>query len=285
MSELRDALFTAAAEGDAEAFESLCRTYLDAILAEFPEWTRVPEELRADHDAVQWWIAVVMRIAQQLDHMGYPEPLERITGGDNPIVRWERSLLRAQALNESGERDAAAELIQATLEDMEGASGGVVTELRPKALGQLATIHFHRGDLEAARRSMTLAREECRASGDVDGVRIYTESLATVDAVEFGGPAADRRMRVARAQDLSDGARYRASNELLEKVLDELEEGDSLHAKACGLLGLNLYRLQDMPGARRWTERALEACRRLDDEFGVTIYSTNLEAIDHAAGE
>jgi hypothetical protein len=285
VSELRNALFTAAAEGDADALESLCRTYLDAVLAEFPEWTRVPEELRADQDAIQWWVAVVMRIAQQLDSMGHPEPLERITGGNNPIVRWQRSLLRAEALNAAGERDDAAELIRATLEDMEGASGSAVTELRPKALGQLATIYFHRGDLEAARRSMTLALDECRAAGDVDGVRIYTENLATLDAVEFGGPAADRRTRIAHAQDLSDAARYRASNELLGTVLDELEEGDSLHAKACGLLGLNLYRLRDLPGSRRWTERALEACRRLDDEFGVTIYSNNLEVIDRTAAE
>jgi hypothetical protein len=225
----------------------------------------------------------VVRIAELLARMGHPEPMRRLTGGDNPIPRWQRAHAHASRLNDTGEREEAARLLRSVLDEMEGATGTAITELRPKVHGLLGTVRFHQGDLAAARHHTAIALAECRAAGDLDGVRTYTENLALLDAVPDDGPAAGRRERVARAQDLSDATRYRASIDLLHEVLAELDAGDPLRAKACGLLGLNLYRLGDLPGARRWTAEALEACRRHGDEHGITIYTENLAVIDRRA--
>ncbi|HET6533352.1 MAG TPA: hypothetical protein VFH03_22425 [Actinoplanes sp.] len=280
VGDLRQAVFAAAATG-AAALEQLCRQHADAITAEFDRWARVPADVRQDPGRLQRYVTVVLRVAQVLDELGHPGPMHRLTSpSDNPIVRWQQSIARARELNEAGDRDEAAALVESVLDGMRGTIGPAVTDLRPKAYGLLGLIRFDQGELAAARTWLTSALTDCRAAGDLDGVRIYTENLATLAAVEDHGAAAARRDRIARAQDLSDGLRYHASNEVLHALLDEMDPGDPLRPKAYGLLGLNLYRLGDRPGARQWTQRAVAACRAAGDDHGELVYSTNLSTID-----
>jgi hypothetical protein len=262
----------------------MCRQHADAITAEFDRLARVPADVRQDPGRLQRYVAVMFRVAQILDGLGHPGPLHRLTSpSDNPIVRWQQGIARAGELNQAGDRDEAAALVESVLDGMRGAIGPVITDLRPKAYGLLGRIRFDQGDLSAARTWFTSALTDCRAAGDLDGVRVYTENLATLAAVEDHGAAAARRDRVVRAQDLSDGLRYHASNEVLYGLLDEMDPGDPLRPKAYGLLGLNLYRLGDRPGARQWTQRALAACRAAGDDHGELVYSINLSAVDRPA--
>jgi hypothetical protein len=281
VSDLQQTLFTAAATAEADELERLCTERLDAILVEFPQWTRVPPNVRVNPRAAQRWVAIVVRIAETLHRLGHSGPLERIAGGAaNPIVRWRLAYERAGELNKSGDREEAARALTAILDEMAGATGTAVTDLSPKVHSLLGVIRFEQGDLASARRLTAIARDQCRAAGDADGVRVYTENLALIDAVAPEGPGLDRRETVARAQDLSDATRYHASNDLLRAVLRELAPDDGLRGKVYGLLGLNLYRLGDLAGAREWTVKALDACRRAGDEHGVTIYTANQAVID-----
>jgi hypothetical protein len=281
---VRRAVFAAAAAGDSTVLQQLCMRYADAIAADFGEWARVPAELRADPAATQRYVETLIGVARLLERLGHPGPMQRLTGTpDNPITRSQRALAYARECDEAGDRDEAAATVEAVLGEMSGMSGPAVIELRSKAYGLLGAVRLHQGDLRAARAHTTHALDDSRAAGDADGIRIYTENLALIDAIEDRGPAADRRARIARAQDLSDAMRYHLSNEVLHALLPEMNDADPLRAKACGLLGLNLYHLGDHAGARSFTAEAVAACRRAGDDFGVAVYIGNLQAIDRVS--
>ena len=287
---LRAALFAAVVRRDADELAELCARNLDEIVAEFASWTRVPEEIRGDQEAAQAWAQSVIAIAQQLAALGRPEPLASISGDgdDSPLDRWYDGFAEATNLADAGERQASMSIVLAILDEMQGTFGPDVDYVRTKAYGLLGTNLFRLGDLDGAEVATQRALEDAERQSDRETVRIYTENLAIVAAARESADvtgALDWRARIASAQDLSDDAHYDESNRMLEEVAAALDEpgaadADTYRGKVYGLLGLNCFRLGDAAEARRWTERAHEACERAGDDFGVTIYGANLDVID-----
>jgi len=201
------------------------------------------------------------------------------------VQRWGPILASANQLVDSGGYDEAVQLLEGILNEMEGVSGPIVEDLRPKATGLLGIAQFRKGNLGPARRFTREALAECRKIGDAEGIRIYTEHLEII-ALSSGLAAADEsvmeiRARIVEAQKLSDEGWHDTSNEVLMGILGTVEEEADLEyrGKIYGLLGLNWFRLSDTEKAQRYTELALAECTSKSDEEGVRIYSVNLGLI------
>jgi len=280
VSDLRERLFAASPEALAE----LSERHREAIVAEFRDWLVVPEPLRADTAATQAYVGAVVRIAQQLAEAGEPRPLGWLAGEgrDDPVARWQSQLANAQALTGAGSPEAAAGVLVALLDSLSEAGGPAVDDLATHARGALSAALLDLGDTGGARAYARAALEGCVAAFDLDGIRIYTENLDLLDALAAGPELEALREGLAEAQDLSDAGRYGASNELLEELAGH-DDIDRYAGKLCGLVGLNLFRLGDLDGARTWTDAALRSCDAADDLYGMTIYTENLRVIDRAA--
>lgn len=290
--ELRAALFTAILDEDDETLSNLCNGYTSAILESFGDWTRVPEDARENPAAIQAWGHCLMTLAKIFEDGGLPQLMERLTGGsDNPIIRWRNAFSHASQLRKAGELDASNEVLLRIIADMEGAQGPAVDDYRPKVYGMLGTNFFSSGNRHEALKYTQLALEECQRIGDAEGVRAYSENLrvlAAAASAESGDEASARLRRIrgtiARAQDLSDEARFDLSNSVLDEALADIDTagetiGAEYRGKLYGLLGLNYFRLNDRSRARSYTEKALEACRAANDSEGVRVYTANLSFI------
>ncbi|HKI00785.1 MAG TPA: hypothetical protein VKK31_02280 [Thermoanaerobaculia bacterium] len=290
--ELRAALFTAILDDDSETFLRFCTGYASAIIENFGDWTRVPEEARKDPEAVQAWGHCLMTLARIFADGGLPQLMERLTGGsDNPIIRWRNAFSRAGQLSQAGEYDASNEVLLRIAADMEGARGPAVDDYLPKVFGLLGSNFFRLGNPRQALEYTQLALEDCQRSGDAEGVRVYAENLrvlAAAASAESGEEASARLRRIrggiARAQDLSDDARFDLSNSVLDEVLTEIGSADEAtgaeyRGKIYGLLGLNHFRLNDSACARSYTERALEECDAASDSEGIRVYTANLSLL------
>jgi hypothetical protein len=280
VSELRDRLFAASPE----ALGELCERHRDAIVAEFRDWLVLPEPLRRDMAATQAYVGAVMRIAEQLAAAGEPRPLGWLGGEDrdDPVAGWQAQLANAQALTEAGRPDAAVGVLGALLDSLDEAGGPLVDDLATRARGALSAALLDLGDTGGARAYARAAQDACIASFDLDGIRTYAENLDLLDALAAGPELEALREGLAEAQDLSDAGRYAASNELLHELAGH-DDIDRYAGKLCGLMGLNLFRLGDVDGARSWTEAALRSCDAADDLYGMTIYAENLQVIDRVA--
>ena len=292
-TELRDALFTAILQEDADRLMTLCNDYGGAIVEHFATWTKVPPEVRGHEQSMQAWAHCLMTLARLFEDNGVPDLMERLTGGaDNPIVRWRDTFARASALAQAGDYEASSQLLANLSAEMKGAQGDIVDDYLPKAYGLLGTNAFHLGRHDEAVRFTRQALDDCRRSGDTAGVRAYTENLRVLAAAAAAASTDEASVRLcriraslARAQDLSDDARFDQSNDLLEEVLAEIaaagdRPGREYRGKALGLLGLNCLRLGDSARARTHTTAALEDCRTRADGDGVRIYTANLAHLD-----
>ncbi|MBB5872749.1 hypothetical protein F4553_006183 [Allocatelliglobosispora scoriae] len=285
---LRDMLINLYAMGARDQFVQLLEPQLETVDRAFRTWARVPEQIRDDQQAVNAWVQALSTIAQVMDQAGYPGPMAVLTGGSaNPIEQWHRAYAEAQRLAAIGEFAAGTDLLTGVLAEMSQVSGTAVDDFAPKVHGLLGSNALHTGDYAVAVAHTEFALRMCAAIGDGEGVAIYSVNLDLARLAEGAvrdDPATlrliDVRRRIATAQDLSDGTRFHASNDLLWDLLAEDAPESVRHlAKIFGLIGLNLHRLGDTEGARQHTEAALAECRRTGDTDGVRIYSANLETI------
>lgn len=208
------------------------------------------------------------------------------------ISRWDQRLIHAQSLSEAGEHDASDLELKAVLEEMEGAIGTAVDDLRTKVVGTLGSNALRRGEYAAALDFTQRAHDACVASGDEAGCVAYHENLmalcvidALAHAPEQGRRAVEVRRLVVRAQCAADAGRYEASRQGLVEALSVIEghPGDAhlaaLTPKVLGLMGFDEHRLGNAEKARECTARALAAAEAVGDRESVRVYRANLDAL------
>ncbi|MGJ7506444.1 hypothetical protein [Variovorax sp. GT1P44] len=279
---------------DATALNRLLQAHGQEVVEQFGAWLNVPAAIRADKAAVNLYVDSLFRIARLFDQVGEPSLLRRMVGEDkdNPIVRWQRRLSNAQALSAGGEHGASDVELDAVLQEMEGATGNAVDDLRPKVLGTLGTNALHRGDYAAALGFTQRAHDACMASGDEGGRVAYYEnlvSLRVIDALANAPEAGQRALHVRRlvvsAQDAADAGRYETSRHRLVEALSVIEghPGDALLAalspKVLGLMGFDEHRLGNAVKARECTARAVAGAEAVGDIESVRVYKANLDAL------
>ncbi|OLZ65520.1 hypothetical protein AV521_31115 [Streptomyces sp. IMTB 2501] len=292
---LRDDVFAAVFRGEEGLLVELCRTYADAIVEQFDEWARVPEEYRADQRLVAQWGQALVTVAEVMQILGHSQPMERLAprGTAHPFSKLRYLMHRAQQKHEDGEFAASSAVLHELLAEMAGWQGPSADDLRAKTYGMLGANSVRLDAIPEAVRYTERALQCCIETGDREGQWIYAENLEavyTAQEIRLATPLGRRLMRyrerISYAQDLSDTRRYVASNDVLCELLDESdgaeadeEVGKRYLGKIYGLLGLNHFRLGALPEARRFTERALAECHLRGDLVGERIYAANLQGI------
>ena len=293
---LREALFSAIERNNEEEFIRLCNQNRRLLVESFEEWRRVPESILDRAPEVNAYLTRLLTIARYFMSIGEPALIAHLIGdrNDNPIVRWRDTMIEAHARRVAGDYSQSKDLLLGVLSEMENMEGNAIDRYRGKVYGLLGANCFSLRDLPNARKYTALALEDCRRTGDEEGVQTYTENMALFSSGADHGdsqtatlPVARFRKEIARAQDLSDDVRYDESNDVLEAVLREMNSlpvgsQESFRGKLYGLLGLNLFRLGKMTDAGRYTELALRHCKQDGDEEGVRIYSRNIAVIAKA---
>ncbi len=240
---LRDQLFDAAARGDAEGFETLCRENAEAIEAAFSSWATCPVAIRRDQAKVAAYAQGLMAIARCLaERLGRKGPLDRLVGTaeTNPVLRWQETLRTAKKLKEEASYADAAGLLAPVIEEMTRLSSAGVTSLLPIALGWLGECRFQTGDAAAALDPMDEARRLCEQSGDDQGLRAYLANV--VEIQRYLGKGAEAAACVERIAERltggeAEGARRRAA---MLRAGEPLLRVTVLHEK-------REYELDDLP--------------------------------------
>lgn len=99
------------------------------------------------------------------------------------LLRIRRLLARAQQSADAGRYAASKQTLVEALALLEADGTHELFEAHmPKAYGLLGFNEWRLGDAEAARAHTATALEKSRRAGDAEGVRIYTESLAALNA-------------------------------------------------------------------------------------------------------
>ncbi len=295
IEEVRETLLAAAGQGQGSTVEALIRTHLPLILANPAAFRAVPESVARDPQAMQLRVRDTMAVAEILKGMGHPEVLDAVMGpqASSPVERWPKAAGDALRRAESGDRAGSTAALETLLEEMKSASGPLVDDLRPKVLGAIGVNHFRLGDAVKARQFTREALRECERTGDADGVRNYRGNLTAMGGVDDGAdpepPAGEAEILrlVIHAQELSDRGELRKSDALLSPLVASAASPPSRalaaqQGRILGLLGLNAYRRGDLGTAHSRTDEARQACARLGDPEGVSVYGANLEAIRRA---
>lgn len=199
--DLRARLFDAVAASDDRRLTDLCRAEQDAVRVEFPRWTTVPAEVRADPARLQWYGQGLVTVAQCFaETLGDPSLLQRLVGDpdDNPLVRWKQQLHRAQAMVSELQYDEALALLAGVLVDVHGLQGSGADDLLPKTLGLLGECHFQTGDAAGAVLLMQQALASCQQANDAEGVQAYLGNLYEVHRwLDQPGPASEYALLLA----------------------------------------------------------------------------------------
>src|SRR4051794_560940 len=274
------------AEGDEAGMRAAVMASHDELAARIDDLAIVPEAVRDDTEVAQAWVQFLLVMAEMLADAGSPELRERITGPvDNPIEGWYEALDEADRLRDDHEYAASTDKLVGLLADVSGAQGSAVDRLLPAALGLLGANAFDTGDVGRALTLTEQALERCEAMADAEGVRIYSENLATIRAEAEADPdTSEIRQRLARGQVLHDTARLEEARGVVQAVLESLpKEPSTYHPKAFGLMGMVAYRLGDLETAASTTQAAIDTGRLVGDETAIVIYGANLEVIHRAA--
>lgn len=203
--DLRTRLFDAAGAGDLKRVEQLCRAHRDLVVAQFPAWQKIPEPLRADQAALQRYGHGLVSVAQTFaSRLGDVALLQRLIGPpqDNPLVRWQDRLGKAQALIEELDYPRAMTSLAEILAEVQGLQGSGADRLLPITLGRLAECHFHVGEAERSLPLFEQALLHCERTGDLEGAQAYLGSLYNVHRwLGRPGPAAEAARRLAEVLD------------------------------------------------------------------------------------
>ena len=260
----------------------LVRKHSATLATRVDDLAVVPEEFRNDDARLQMWGNFVLHLAHLLADDGDDALLLRLTASPkNPIERWWSAMQSADRLRRDGRYADSTSVLAPVVEELRTSRGSVVDNIRGKAIGLLGANAFDLGDMALALSLTDEALRECERIHDEEGIRIFSENLASLRAaMEHGDESSLVRRNLARAQELHDAGRLGEALALVQSVEANLTpESDYYHAKAFGLLGMVAYRLGDLTLAEDATRRAIEAGRATSDHNAVSIYETNLDVI------
>ena len=187
-TDLREALIAAASANNQRELLRLIDANRITIRDAFPEWTSVPETIRNNPDALQQYAQTMFRVATIFEQSGDASLMTRLRG-DDPTVRWNAEIARAQSSIDQKRPTEAVTVLKTVLDGMAQMSGSIVDYYRPRALGRLGIALLQSGDAREAVKVTREALELCRRAGDEDGVQAYTRSLENMGTYQV--PAND----------------------------------------------------------------------------------------------
>ncbi len=180
--ELRDALVAAMRARSEEDLVSLCRSNGELIGASFDDWTTVPEEMRADREAVEVYVQAMGALAKYFADRGQPQFLQRLqgAGGDNPVDRWQQEMNAVDGLMSGGNFEAAAKQLAALEAEISKCSGSAVDEYLPVIVGRRGEALFRLGRNDEAFDTSKQALQLSLDAGDIAGAINYAGNLGVI---------------------------------------------------------------------------------------------------------
>ncbi|WP_156928281.1 hypothetical protein [Bradyrhizobium sp. th.b2] len=117
----------------------------------------------------------------------------------------------------------------------------------------------------------------------------FEDPLQTLHSSD-GNPISRWYDMINSSQAAAAQGNYEVSNRELEAVLTEMKGSrgnaiDSLRPKVLGMISANHFHDGQIDQAREKSRQALEACREVGDEEGVSVYQQNLQLLDGALTE
>lgn len=198
--DLRAALLEAFEREDYERAMHLITYNSDRIRSDFRSWTKAPESIRGDPDAMNRYVNTLVTIARLFEKSGDASLRIWLEGGggdrDNPFTQWTEALERAQRLTDSGLAADAVVLLRATLDDIATLTGPGTSHYRARCLGSLGVALSKVGNTSEAVRITREALETCRQAGDEEGVKTYLQNLDVIGSRQLEDPIAGRRFTV-----------------------------------------------------------------------------------------
>jgi tetratricopeptide (TPR) repeat protein len=294
---LRQRLFEAVHSGDRALLWEICTQHREAVVAQFPDWRRVPVEARGEADALERYASGLLGVAACFaERLGEPSLLEALTGaGDpatNPLVGWEKAIVSATELASELEYLDAIELLVDTLIDTRDLRGSGVDHYLPRTYGLLGDCYFQSGRGEEALRPTLHALRASDELGDDSATQAYVERLYEIHRylgqgeraahfAERGAALLEPESRGARW--LLAQARWQRSGEPLCRVALEIE-GDRVELEEVSPGQAGPYRFvyvrnrPPLQPSRVWTQRGEAAGRSGNLEEAFSAFASASEA-------
>lgn len=212
--ELRLLLWETAARGDAKALETLCRASREAIVQTFPAWRIVPESIRDLPKEAEAYIQAMFAVARVFEKWLQDPSLMQILAGkdqDNPLVRWQQTLEKAQKEMDSLHYEESAHQLNDLLIDVHSLRGSGADILLPITYGLLAECYFQSGAADRAVNPAEKAVDLCQRIDDLDGAITHLGNLYEIQRYcgesERAAQAAEEIAELLEQQDQEKAAR------------------------------------------------------------------------------
>ncbi|HUT88444.1 MAG TPA: tetratricopeptide repeat protein [Thermoguttaceae bacterium] len=214
---LRERFFQAVQSGSQARLVRLCRRYRSRANELFLAWRTVPEEVCADREKADRYMAAMIAVAQcYAEQLGEPGPMQILVVPDdaNPLVQWERKLNEAGQLVSELRYPEAIEVLTESLKTIESCQGTGAERYTAMFHGQIGACLFYSGRVPESQERLETALDVCRRIGDTEGVLAYLGNL--VEVHRYLGQtdrAADYALQLAefhdQAGDAEQAAHYR----------------------------------------------------------------------------
>ena len=284
-------LVEAAARRDGEQLVSVCQENAQHIFDHFEEWRVVPESIRRDPSEVQRHFEALIETAKLFDRAGHSELLAMLAPPDegNFFTQWQDRFVAIHRLSDAGHAADALPQADELLRGMDasGAAGPGFLDLRAKLNGLRSQIFVMLDRLADAQAAVALALADCERNGDAEGIRVYGDNLALLQAsAGESTPETEAELELLEqfdsAQRLAEQGRFKASNELFATLLPPAagprQVLQDMEPHVMGRIGYNEYRLGNLQAARTLIESARARCAERGDSTSAEIYAENLRA-------
>ena len=235
---LLNAIITAVASNDADAFSAVVANNRETIRQRFSEWQQIPAAIRNDQAAFERYAQTLIHIASAFERLGDASLMAMLRGhpNDNPLDKWSRDIVTARTLIDAHRADEAVKLLTTLLAEIDNTSGSGGTHFRPRVLGTLGIALHHAGDTARAVKVTREARELCEKAGDRKGVEAYTQNLDAMGTIVVPARGSSDGTHTLVVRD--EKGRRLTFDELLAargKLQYEIRGGDAVPAEAARL--------------------------------------------------
>ena len=210
--ELKAELWQVFTNGSPRTLRKFCRRHAASLGEHCEEIRRVPEEIRDQPQAIQNYVNMLIMIAQDLQQRGDPRMMTAFTGtaATNPILKWQKLGGQLLTMLDEMRNEEMESQLRELIDEMSALRGTGKDDALPKLHGWLGTSLFHRARVAEAKEHFEKAIGLCREANDLEGVRIYLESLAKCHTYLGDQPSAancyDERVTLWDERGLKDEA-------------------------------------------------------------------------------
>jgi len=215
--QILSALLNASSTGNHRQLADLCAKHQTAILAAFPSWQKIPENIRANQAAVKHYVETLITVATFFaENLRNPQLIQRLTGPQesNPLAEWQQGLQQARHLMNDLRYNEANRLLGQLLDKVRGLQGTGADEYLPITYGFLGESYLQQGEAAKALEPYKTALKLCQDVGDQEGMLAYWlnlyETYRYLGDGDSAATAAERASEIFEKQgEHHEAARYK----------------------------------------------------------------------------